>query len=325
MHPESEIHIVRLPVNKEAPFNFNFSEELKVYDRKKFNDGELADLVRSISPDIIVCSGWVDKGYLAVCREFKGKAVTVLTFDNHWRGGLKQRVATLLSPFYLLNRFSKCWVPGEFQYKYARKLGFKKEDIGKAFYSCDHDFFNSLYLDSVGTKRVSFPKKFIFVGRYYEFKGIKDLWQAFIDLQNEKDSEWELWCLGTGDIEPVEHPAVKHFGFVQPDDLSKFIKETGVFVLPSHFEPWGVVVHEFAAAGFPLVCSDAVGSANLFVENNFNGYIYKSGDINDLKQALSKIMITDTQKLLKMGDHSLDKAKQITPEIWVKQLIQFFK
>jgi glycosyltransferase involved in cell wall biosynthesis len=323
MHPEAEVHIVRFPVNKEAPFKFNIGNDIMVYDRDSYNDPELLELVNSIRPQLIVCSGWVDKGYLAVCKAFKKKAVTVLALDNHWRGDIKQRVAALLSPFYLLNRFSKCWVPGEHQYKYAQKLGFKRKNIGTGFYSCDHDFFNEQYLKAKESKKVNFPKRFIFVGRYYEFKGIRDLWQAFIDLQKESGSDWELWCLGTGDVEPVEHPSIKHFGFVQPADMSRFIQEAGVFVLPSHFEPWGVVVHEFAAAGFPLICSDAVGSGSTFVENNFNGYIYKAGHIDDLKQALSKVINADRQKLVEMAENSTKKAKQITPEVWAKQLISF--
>ena len=32
--------------------------------------------------------------------------------------------------------------------------------------------------------------------------------------------------------------------FLQPHDLVKMIDSTGCFVLPSRFEPWGVVVHE---------------------------------------------------------------------------------
>jgi glycosyltransferase involved in cell wall biosynthesis len=323
MHPECEVHIVRLPVNKEAPFAFKIGEEIRIYDRKKYNNTELLQLIGSIQPHLIICSGWVDKGYLMVCRKFKRSVVTVLTLDNHWRGDLKQRIASLISPFFLLDRFSKCWVPGEPQYQYALKLGFKKQDIGTGYYSCDFDFFHEQFLITRKMKEVSFPKRFIFIGRYYEFKGIKDLWQAFIDLQSENRTEWELWCLGTGDIEPIDHPSIMHFGFIQPEDLPRFIKETGVFVLPSHFEPWGVVVHEFAAAGFPIICSDKVGSRILFVENNFNGYIYKAGQIDELKQALSTIMNADKERLLEMSDNSVKKAKQLTSEIWAKQLISF--
>lgn len=46
--------------------------------------------------------------------------------------------------------------------------------------------------------------------------------------------------------------------------MTNLMKQCGVFILPSRIEPWGVVVHEFSAAGFPLLLSDQVGSAESF-------------------------------------------------------------
>jgi glycosyltransferase involved in cell wall biosynthesis len=317
-----EVHVVRWPVNKEAPFQFVYPDGMNVYERTNFDDDALLELVQKINPSIIICSGWVDKGYLKICKKYKQKINTVLTLDNHWRGDLKQRIAAFISPFYLKSRFSKCWVPGSLQFEYARKLGFKKKQIETGFYSCDFDLFFNQYLTNKEHKQKCFPKRFIFVGRYYEFKGIKDLWIAFIDLQKESLSDWELWCLGTGDIEPVKHDKIKHFGFVQPKDLPKYIKETGVFVLPSRFEPWGVVIHEFAAAGFPIVCSDEVGARIAFLENDVNGYIYQAGNIQQLKDCLKKMMSLKEEVLLAMGQKSVDKAKLNTPEIWADKLMR---
>lgn len=317
-----EVHIIRFPVNKEAPFQFDIPEKIKIYARNDYDYNQLLSLIESINPQIIVCSGWVDKGYLNVCKSFKKKAITILTLDNHWQGNLKQRIASFIGPFFLLKRFSYCWIPGLLQQQYALKLGFKNDSILTGFYSCDFDLFHQQYLSNKEEKQKHFPKRFIFVGRYYEFKGIKNLWQAFIELQTEEPNEWELWCLGTGDIEPFKHDKIKHFGFVQPKKLPELIKGTGVFVLPSHFEPWGVVVHEYVAAGFPIICSDAVGARFVFVENNVNGYIYKSGNIEELKNQLKKMMNFGGDKLVEMGEKSVEKAKQITPDSWADTLMK---
>lgn len=322
-HPNVEAHIVYWPVNKEAPFNFSFSENSKIYNRSDFHSPEkLLELINNIQPSTIYCSGWIDKTYLKICKEYKKKIPVIVGFDNQWKGSLKQYFAVLISPFKISNHFTHCWVPGELQYEYALRLGFKKENILTGLYSCDYNFFHNQYLANKKSKQNQFPKRFIYVGRYVKHKGIKNLWQAFIEFQNEKANDWELWCLGTGDIEPIDHPKIKHFGFVQPNDLIQHIKETGVFVLPSHFEPWGVVVHEFAAAGFPIVCSDAVGAKTAFVEHNVNGYIYKAGDISELKNQLRKIMELRDEKLFQMAEKSIEKAKQITPEIWSEKLIK---
>lgn len=316
-----EVHIVRYAINKEAPFIFEFPKNVSVYERNLYKDEQLVNLVTSFSPDLIVCSGWIDKGYLQVCKIFKSRAITVLTLDNHWKGTLKQYLASLLSPFYLHRRFTYCWVPGKPQYLYAKHLGFKEPFILTGFYSCDVTYFNDQFKMNKLVKEIDFPRRFIYVGRYVEAKGVQNLWKAFIELQEECPNDWELWCLGTGNITPIQHPKIKHAGFVQPSVLADYIKQTGVFVLPSHFEPWGVVIHEFAAAGFPVVCSSEVGAHSTFVENDLNGYIYNPQHDGDLKQALKKIMDTDMNSLSRMGEKSNEKAKQITPSIWAKQLI----
>ena len=315
-----EVHIVRWAVNKEAPFQFAFPENIKVYERNNYNDEQLLSLVTDIAPDIIVCSGWVDKGYMKVCGKFQKRAKTVLTLDNQWWGNIRQQIARIISPFYL-KRFSHCWVPGKPQYEYARRLGFKSDRILTGFYSCDFDFFFNQYNKNKEEKQKHFPLRFLYVGRYVEHKGIKDMFSAFAELQHESPSDWELWCIGTGDVEPVKHPKIRHFGFVQPDQLPEYIKNTGVFVLPSHFEPWGVVVHEFCASGFPVICSDKVGAASTFVENNYNGYIYRSEDVNALKAAMKKMMDADQGMLPDMADKSVEKSKKISPEIWAEQIL----
>ncbi len=319
---QGEVHVIRYPVNKEAPFQFDNATTVKLYNRNDFSLAQLHQFAADLKPDVIICSGWIDKDYLKVCKTYFKKVPTVLTCDTHWRGDFKQIIATVLSRFTLLRIFSNAWVPGLSQKSYVQKLGFKTEQISLGFYSCNHTRFEAVYNQTKNNKAANFPHRFIYVGRYYEFKGLTELWQAFSELHDEQPNDWELWCLGTGDLKPVEHPKIKHFGFVQPSELNKFINETGVFVLPSRFEPWGVVVHEFAAAGFPLLLSEAVGAKEQFLKVGQNGFSFKENTVSELKSALSKFMKLSDQDLIKMGQVSNELSKSITPQIWVNVLVK---
>jgi glycosyltransferase involved in cell wall biosynthesis len=324
--PGVEVHIVRWPLNKEAPFDFSFPAGLKVYNRNEYKEDQaLLDLVKTIDPALIYCSGWIDKGYMKVAKSCRKRIPVVVGFDNQWRGGLKQRIAIVLSRFFLLDRFTHCWVPGEKQVEYARRLGFRENNILTGFYCCDHQLFHDQYLLNREEKSKHFPRRFIYTGRYVEHKGIGDLWKAFMDLEAEKPSGWELWCIGTGDVAPAGHPAIRHFGFVQPEKLPEYLRQTGVFILPSHFEPWGVVVHEYAAAGFPLVVTRECGAASAFVEEGRNGYIYTAGDVAALKMIMKKIMQLKDDELAAMGDRSAERSKRITPFLWAEKLMQLTK
>ena len=205
---------------------------------------------------------------------------------------------------------------------FAKKMGFMDNKIFNGAYSCDQNYFQSIYLNSKSAKENKFPHRFIFVGRYYEFKGINELWQAFIELKSETKNDWELWCLGTGDVKPIDHPSIKHFGFVQPDEMEKFIKETGVFVLPSRFEPWGVALHEFSSAGFPLLCSDEVGAAEAFLEEGKNGFSFPANDKNALREKMKKIISLSNNDLIKMGERSNELSKKITTDTWADSVFK---
>jgi glycosyltransferase involved in cell wall biosynthesis len=318
------VHIIRWPVNKEAPFNFGYREKIKIYEKDNYSYSQLSNLVQQINPDIIVCSGWVDKHYLKLTRPYFKKIPTVITCDTHWTGSLKQYVATILSRFFLLNTFSHAWVPGSVQEKYVKKLGFALCNIVKGFYCCDLQKFNEVYKNNNLQKQNNFPKRFLYVGRYYDFKGIVDLWTAFIGMQQDGENDWELWCLGTGSISPIEHPKIRHFGFVQPKDLDSILEKTGVFILPSRFEPWGVVVQEYAAAGFPLLVSDAVGAKELFLDDGGNGYSFKSQDVQDLKNHLIKITQLTSKDLNLLSERSHELAQKITPLTWANSLTKIY-
>lgn len=315
----AQVHIIHRAVNKEAPFKLEL-KNLRSYQVESYTQEELILLAKKINPQAIFCGGWSNKTYLRIIKEHKGKIPTVLGFDNQWEGSLKQQLARIIAPFYITNKFDKCFVPAEKQKEFARKIGFRNSQIAMGAYCCDFDYFYAQFIHNQKRKQEQFPRKFIYVGRYVVHKGIQDLWAAFSELQSEQPNDWELWCLGAGPVEPLQHPKIKHFGFIQPADLERFIKDTGVFILPSHFEPWGVVVHEFAAAGFPIICSDKVGARITFVENNLNGYIYASGNKNELKAAMRKMIALDDDKLMKMALESTKKAAAITPTSWAQQL-----
>jgi glycosyltransferase involved in cell wall biosynthesis len=320
----AEVHVIRWPVNKEAPFAFEFPENVTVYNKADYDSDSLEALVKKLNPGMLVCSGWIDATYLRIVRGYKKKIPTVLTCDTQWKGSLKQLAATLIGRVALLPFFSYCWVPGDAQLRYMRKMGFRTDQIKRGFYCCDLYRFNGIYEKQFAMKKNNLPRRLVYAGRYYQFKGIEDLWSAFIELQHEGKYDWELWCMGTGDLEPARHPRIKHLGFVQPPEMQSAMANSAVFVLPSRYEPWGVVVHEFAAAGFPLLLSTAVGAKEAFLLPGQNGHLFQQGNKRSLKEALKKVMDLDDKELLLMSQKSHELAQSINPEQWVATAVEMY-
>lgn len=322
---EAAVHAVRYPLNAEAPFRFSEIENCTYYDRPRYKDADLLELCKNIRPDILIISGWTDRGYMEAAQYFKGKIPTVLSMDNYWLGTLKQYALRLVSALYLKRIFSHVWVPGRPQMEYAQKLGFAARQVVPGFYSGDVALYSRLYDSSKALKSVCFPRRFIYVGRYVAFKNMQMMCEAFIEATGGQPAEWELWCAGTGELwnRRMKHPQIRHLGFVQPGDMAGYVAQAGVFVLPSIVENWGVAVHEFAAAGFPLICSKGVGAASEFLRENKNGFIFDPGKHNELKRIFNRVMLLPPEELNRMGEASHELARKITPETWAATAVSF--
>lgn len=316
-----EIHVIHWPIRDEAPFIFKVPDNVILHN-KNADYKELLNLSKMINPSLILCSGWVDSNYLKIVKYYNQKIPTVLLFDNQWKASLKQVLGVLLSSFLLKNKFSNVWVTGSSSKYFAQRLGFSDDKILTGLYSADTNKFSEFRQKYLEAKKVTFPKVFLYVGRYVRHKGIFELWNAFIELQNEDPSEWELWCLGTGEEfdNRISHPKIKHFGFIQPPEMNKYLAKSGVYILPSLNEPWGVSVHEMAAAGFPMLLSNNVGSSEEFLEENINGYHFNSRNKEEIKQNLKKIINLKESDLLTMGNKSFNLSLKNSPKIWAEKL-----
>jgi glycosyltransferase involved in cell wall biosynthesis len=320
----AEVHIVKYPVNSVAPFQFKIHPDVKLYDSEKYNRDELKKLIHDINPDLLYVCGWSNKDYVAVAKSFRKKIPVVLTFDNPWRGTMKQYIATIIGGPYLKSIYTHCWVPGEPNAAYARRLGFKGDRLFQGMYSADYNLFHQYYLDTKEKKKHSFPHRFLFAGRYTPLKGIREVWDAFITLQKEMPNDWELWCLGKGELDPEfpVHDKIKNFGFVQPSEMKYYLENTGVFLLPAYFEHWGVAVHEFAAAGFPMICTDTTSAATAFLKDGYNGYSIQPYSMTAIKDAMRKIVMQSDNELNKMASNGVRLAGTITPDTWSQTLLK---
>jgi glycosyltransferase involved in cell wall biosynthesis len=315
---DNNIFVIKYPVHAEAPFEFEFEKNIIVVDKSTI---DLDDYIKSINPNLIISSGWFNKEYLKIIADYKKEAKTILMFDNYWEGTLRQKVGQYLLKLKVVPLFDYCWIPGEIHKEYAYRMGFTEEQIFLGFYATNLDRF--LRVHNLSKKREHYPKKFVYVGRYLTLKGIEDLWEAFIQF-SKKNDEWELHCIGMGELydKRVKHPKIIHHGFVQQKDLPKMLSRFGVFILPSHYDHWGMAVQEAAATGLPLICSDTVGAVSSFLKDNVNGFIFKSKDINDLEEKMNKIASMNNLELIKFSEKSYMMSQLYTEKTWSRTLQQ---
>jgi glycosyltransferase involved in cell wall biosynthesis len=328
----AEAHLVHWPVNKEAPFHF---AQQKVHMHVR--DADVAALeiyLDRLGPDIIFVSGWVDKAYLRIARKHRKRGIpVVLCSDTGWRGTFRQVLAIIVARSWIQRTFTHAWVTGKAQLEYAHKLGFSADRTRSGFYSADTGRFLEFGKEFLEQRRTKWPHRFLCVARYIPTKGHQYLCDAFASLAEAGEAgDWELWIAGTGELhEQVKnsrsgrHPRIRHLGFKQPHEMKEVMAQCGVFVLPSSYEPWGVVVHEHACAGFPLLLSSAVGSAERFLRVQENGALFKAGDVNDLKEHLRQMIRTSDDQLRSMGLKSRQLGEAWGPVQWAETAMDLMK
>jgi glycosyltransferase involved in cell wall biosynthesis len=112
--------------------------------------------------------------------------------------------------------------------------------------------------------------RFLYAGRYSYRKGFDLLIEAMASLATRwPDKKWTLTLAGAGDLAPMLkrkkyeplRARIQDMGFLELSEMSTLMRHHDVFLCPSRYDGWGMVVTEALAAGMPVLASDQVGSA----------------------------------------------------------------
>lgn len=320
-----KLMVVHWPISSEAPFQEEIYGHIdERIEKKGLTKFQILEKVSHFQPQAIIISGWMDKDYLFVAKRMKQKGVPIIAgSDTQFNGSLRQLIAKYISRWYLHPSIDIMWVTGERQKQLAHHLGYRGVHVWTGFYACDWSKF------SQGTfqERTSLSNNFLYVGRLIERKGIEILVKAYQQYRRSVSKPWDLWLAGTGPFEEIikNQPGIKCLGFVQPNQMPAVFKASTAFILPSYQEPWGVVVQEAAAAGLPLICSDACGAAVHLVRDQYNGFCFETGNSDHLSHCLKEISALSLSEWNDMSRRSFELSQQYTPLLWAKTLVEGLK
>lgn len=297
----------------------NFVKKVSSNKRSSLDNTDIMNLATDFKPDITVTSGWMDSGYLKTLKILSAQKnhQSVCAIDDIWFGSIRQRLGVFYFKIFYKKLFDIMWVSGQPQHAYASHFGYSIEQIRGNLLSCDTNRFS---LDPSNLIKVS--KRFIFVGRFVKVKNIHNLIAAFKKLNYEQRNGWTLELIGTGP-ENIKHELaddINVHNWMSPNELCDFLREGGVGCIPSTFEPWGVVLHEFVSMGLPCIVGNKVGAATEFVIDGYNGFILSNTSEDFIHRALL-FCINNEILLEKMSIRSTQMAKKITTEKSVATLM----
>jgi glycosyltransferase involved in cell wall biosynthesis len=84
-------------------------------------------------------------------------------------------------------------------------------------------------------------------------------------------------------------------------------------VLPTHSDPWGLVVNEAMACGLPIIVSSVAGCSTDLVDDSWNGYVVPPRDSEKLSVAINSLL-RQPELRQQMSAHSLERIRSYSPE-----------
>jgi glycosyltransferase involved in cell wall biosynthesis len=265
-------------------------------------------------PDVLVVNSWHIPAYMKAARRWRGRALRIVVMDHQWLGTPKQWLGRLTRRLYIQPAFDGAFLPGDEQAVFARHLGFEQHEIIVGLNTCDDPFFTG--------PQDPLRDSFLFAGRLVDTKGVDVLAEAYRRYRAANDDPWPLVIAGMGpmDAELKAIDGVELLGFVPPKDLPEVMAKAGCLVLPSRFEPWGVVLQEAAASGQAVICTSTCGGASRLVLDGYNGRVVAPDRPAELAAAMTWVASADEGHRREMSRRSTELAGQYTPDRWAEHL-----
>lgn len=309
-------HVTAIQIDKKklTPYTHTDTDGIQVINLSTFsNYNDFANYCYACKPVLIMVSEVMEKWYWKITSSFhkKNKSLPiVLGSDAQWTGSRNNWIKKMFFEVTYKKCFTHVLSAGLWQCIYAIKIGFKRDKIITPLYCADNELFHKVNLDH---KREAYPKRFIYTGRLVEVKGIKVMVEAWNTIPDKKG--WELTIIGNGELESFikQYSGIDLKPFMSQAEICKIMENSGCALVPSLYEPWGLVIHEAAAAGLPIIVTKGCGAVNQFVINKHNGYLVDENDVASLRNAMIKIINSNETQLMSMAQNSRRLSYKITP------------
>jgi glycosyltransferase involved in cell wall biosynthesis len=129
--------------------------------------------------------------------------------------------------------------------------------------------------------------RFVFVGALNARKGVPLLLDAWRQVATPGA---ELWLIGQAPAETCAllhaTPGVRLLGAVPHDEVAARMQQCDVFVFPSFFEGFGLVLLEAMACGLPVITTTATAGPDIIVQGE-NGWLIEPGDMSALIETMN--------------------------------------
>ncbi len=225
----------------------------------------------------------------------------------------------------LISGAKACFASGNYAKRYFEEYGADSNNIFlhtfSTLHSCD---ILTTPIDEdrkrILRRQLSLPQEgyiAIAVGRFIPLKRYTELIQAWKDVR----SDITLLLIGGGELQLEYYNTVDNMhlsnviieSFHPKDELEKYYQASDIFVHPTSYDVWGLVVNEAMANGLPAVVSNRCIAGLELIRNGENGFLFELDDYETMKNYI-KLLFENDELRYKMREEALTTVKQYTIE-----------
>lgn len=158
-------------------------------------------------------------------------------------------------------------------------------------------------------KQVNRKLKMLFVGGLSQRKGIANLFQAIDGLENYV----ELTIVGHKAVDncnALNKELLKHkwYPSLTHSDVITLMSSHDVFVFPSLFEGFGLVISEAMSQGTPVITTDRTAGGD-FIKHGQNGWLVEAGSTESLKNQIEELL-QNSDNINEIGRSAMETAEK---------------
>lgn len=249
-------------------------------DRRITISRGIVRIIKQLKPDLVVTGGYHQSGYWQCLYYAMSRRRPLVCWSGATPGNERSRSKIIhsLKKFYL-RRCTQLIAYGSEAAELFRIRGGNPDRIHKVFNTTD------LAAVRVATSAIrrsnqftDGPMRLLSVGRLMRDKGLQNLLEPLSRLKQE--FEFQLRLVGDGPYRNELQSLVQKMGlsdrvefagYVQQEDLARHLAWADVFVFPSTYDVWGIVVNEALAGGLYALSSTCAGVTADLIDPDISG------------------------------------------------------
>jgi len=337
---EYEIHII-VAGKAEKPFfpfsgriYFHFPDmDTRNHSRREYQQ-KLFQKLEEVRPDITISMFGLEAEFLYKAKDGSKKLLEFHYSKNYLTHLINGIHSLKCRPLYKIKAWFIQMKKAYFASKYDKIVLLTQKDLNLWGCKSNMCFIHNPLSFRCEEKSNLELKRIIAVGRLIAQKGFDLLIDAF-QLIAPDFPDWEIAIFGEGQDKQFLNNKIrqakleKQITIYPPSsNIKEKMLQSSLFVLPSRYEGFGLVLTEAMECGLPCIAYDCECGPSEIISNNENGILVPTGNIIQLSDAMRTLMINPSL-LKKMGNESKVKVSGFyvdnVMQQWQKLFIELTK